>query len=637
MQPVIIGTAGHIDHGKTALVKALTGTNTDRLKEEQERGITIELGYAFLTDNIAFIDVPGHERFIKNMVAGVATVDFALLVVAADDGVMPQTHEHFDILQLLGIEDGVVAITKCDLAEDDWMDLVEEDIKGMVRGSFLEGKPIVRVDSLSGSGVEEMRETLIQLAARKREQASGSIFRLPIDRVFSVKGFGTVVTGSALSGSVAVEDRLELLPKGTSVRVRGMESQGKQVQVATRGMRAALNLSQVSVEDIARGDLLATPSRLRPTFMLDAECRILETSPVPLTQRQRIRLHLGTKEVMARSVILDQEKIEPGQEGLVQFRLEEPTATQRLDRYVIRRYSPQITIGGGRILDANPQKHRKRHEQEVVTSLKQLGEAKIEQLVKRLLVKEQVLNVEDLVTMSGLSAEQVEEVVGELGMEGEVIELEAKGAVYLCHNSVFLEFKEQLTAKLEGFHKKNRLRPGAKRGEILKSIKSDLPEFLAKHFLEVCFASAVIKSPGSDLLAVHGFDVVLTKKEQAALGEMETAIENGLFKPPDLVVLAQDQSLDEKTARTLLQVLVDQGTAVLLDKKLYFHSAVVSQGAIKLKETFATTPELTMSGFRTLVDTSRKYALPLLNYYDSLGYTIRKGDVRVPGPQLDNL
>jgi selenocysteine-specific elongation factor len=635
MQPVIIGTAGHIDHGKTALVKALTGTNTDRLKEEQERGITIELGYAFLTDRIAFIDVPGHERFIKNMVAGVATVDFALLVIAADDGIMPQTREHFDILQLLGIEDGVIAITKCDLADDDWIDLVEEDIKGMVRGSFLHEKPILRVDSLSGLGMAGMHEALIQLAGRKREQAPGAIFRLPIDRVFSVKGFGTVVTGSALSGSVSVDDKLELLPKGLQIRVRGMESQGNHVNLATRGMRAALNLSQVSVEDISRGDLLATPSRLRPTFMLDVECRILETSPVALTQRQRVRLHVGTKEVMARSVILDREKIDPGQEGLVQFRLEEPTATQRLDRYVIRRYSPQITIGGGRILDANPQKHRKQHEQEVVSSLKQLGEAKVEQLIKRLLLKERVISVENLVTMSGLSAEQVDEAVGELGMEGEISELEAKGAVYLFHNTVFLEFKEQLTARLEGFHRKNRLRPGAKRGEILSGIKTDLPDFLTKHFLEVCFASSVIKATGSDLLALDGFDVVLTPKEQSSLREMESAIEKGLFKPPDLGALATAQSLAEKAARTLLQVLVDQGKAVLLDGKLYFHSTVVSVGARKLKEKFETTAELTMSDFRTLVDTSRKYALPLLNYYDSLGYTIRKGDVRVPGPKLE--
>jgi selenocysteine-specific elongation factor len=634
MRPVILGTAGHIDHGKTALVKALTGTDTDRLKEEQERGITIELGYAFLTDRIAIIDVPGHERFIKNMVAGVATVDFALLVIAADDGIMPQTREHFDILRLLGVEDGAIAITKCALAEEEWVDLVVEEVTEMVAGSFLEGRPIMRVDSLEPRGIDELRDVLLELASRVQDKAPGAVFRLPIDRVFTIKGFGTVVTGSALSGAVGVEDKLELLPRGNIVRVRGIESQGKKERAATAGMRVALNIPQVAVDEVDRGDVLATPERLEPTFMLDVECRMLKSSPVALEQRQRVRVHLGTKEVMARAVILESDRIEPGAEGLVQLRLEERTSAQRLDRYVIRRYSPQITIGGGRVLDANPKKHRKRHTEEVVGTLRQLGDAKGEQLVLRLLDKERFSTFDDLVTRTSMPAEQVDDLVGALGIDGQVIELEAKGDRHLCSKQVFDQFEAGLVEALRAFHRKNPLRGGAKRGEILSRWKKELPDFLLRHFVDVALSRLTIRSPGGDLLALHDFSVRLTKKQRAAIEKMEQALAAGKFQPPDLAALASDNLLDEKAARQLAQVMVDEGQAINMEGKIYFHAQVVDEGVGLLRQGFARQPELTMSDFRQLVGTTRKYALPLMNYYDSQGYTMRRGDVRVPGTRL---
>jgi selenocysteine-specific elongation factor len=636
MKPVIVGTAGHIDHGKTALVKALTGTNTDRLKEEQERGITIELGYAFLTDKIAIIDVPGHERFVKNMVAGVATVDFACLVVAADDGIMPQTREHFDILRLLGIEDGIVVITKCALAQDDWIDMVQEDIAAMVAGSFLEGRPVVRVDSLDGRGIEDARAALVEMAGRKKDRAAGAVFRLPIDRVFSIKGFGTVVTGSALSGSVGVEDRLELLPGGEIVRVRGIESQGSMLRAATAGMRVALNIPQVAVDDVERGDVLATPERLRPTFMLDVECRILEGSPVALEQRQRVRLHTGTKEVMARVVILDRDRIEPGEQGLVQLRLEERTAVQRLDRYVIRRYSPQMTIGGGRILDANPAKHRKRHAGEVVTTLAALGDSREEQVVERIVAKEKVISFDDLVTAASLPAERVEDLVGALNIEGRLIELEAKGKRYLCGKELYASFTRELADALAKFHAKNPLRGGVKKGEILARWKKELPDFLLRRFVELATAELVVRSPAGDLLALHDFRIQLSKKQRATLESMEAALRAGRFQPPDIAALAADSLLDEKAARQLAQVLVDEGKAINIEGKIYFLSDIVREGIALLRTAFESAAELTMSDFRQLVDTSRKYSLPLLNYYDSRGITTRTGDTRVAGPRLND-
>jgi selenocysteine-specific elongation factor len=634
MKPVIIGTAGHIDHGKTALVKALTGTNTDRLKEEQERGITIELGYAFLDERIAIIDVPGHERFIKNMVAGVATVDFAMLVVAADDGIMPQTREHFDILRLLGVEDGIVVVTKCGLAEPDWVDLVVEEIREMAGGSFLEGRPILRADSLSGDGIEDVRRALVALADRKKERVPGPVFRLPIDRVFTIKGFGTVVTGSALSGQVNVEDRLELLPRGDLVRVRAVETQGKHVAAASAGMRVALNIPQVAVDDVARGDVLATPDRLKPTFMLDVECRVLEGSPVALEQRQRVRVHLGTKELMARVIILDRDRIQPGEQALVQLRLEERTAAQRLDRYVIRRYSPPVTIGGGRILDANPAKHRQRHLDGVVGALTGLGDASVEKVVARILSKERVVSFDDLVTKSSLSPEQVEGVTAALGIDGGVIEIEAKGARYLAADSAYEAFLGALEADLAEYHAKNPLKVGAKRGEISKRASADLPEFAAKRFLELAIGGLRVRAPSGDLLALYAFEVNLTKRQRAALERMEKALLDGRFQPPDLAALCEECCLDEKQARQLLQMLVDDGRAVGLEGKIYFHARIIAEGVELLRRAFAAHPEMTMSDFRTTVDTSRKYSVPLLNYYDNQGLSTRRGDVRVPGPKL---
>lgn len=634
MQPVIIGTAGHIDHGKTALVKALTGTDTDRLKEERERGITIELGYAFLTDAIAFIDVPGHERFIKNMVAGAATVDFAVLVVAADDGIMPQTREHFDILRLLGVTDGLVAITKCDLADSEWIDLVEEDIRGMVEGTFLEGRPAVRVDSLSGRGIDELTSAITALAGKKRDAAPGSIFRLPIDRVFSVKGFGTVVTGSALSGTVYLDDRLELLPHRRAVRVRGIESHGEAAEQARAGMRVALNLAQIAVDEIARGDVIATPDRLRPTFMLDVELHLLEASPVPLEQRQRIRLHVGTQEVMARAVILDRDHIDPGETGLVQLRLEAMTAVQRLDRFVIRRYSPQTTMGGGRILDANPKKHRKRHEDQILDSLEQLRDDRAGRLILSILKKERFLTFDELVAQSGLDAAIVDDEIGAACVDGRVQELTAKGKRHICSQSLFSAFQENVEDSLREFHDKHPLRPGAKRGEILNPFKGQLPDFLQKHFTDLLLSLSVIKTAGEDIIALETFEIALTKRQRRALEQIETGLQEGGFHPPGPSDLTEVVDLDEKGIRQLLQLLVETGKAVNMDGKIYFHFDTVAKGIELLRETFEKRETLSISEFRELMDTTRKFALPLLNHYDNTGVTVRREDVRVKGPKI---
>ncbi len=634
MRPIIIGTAGHIDHGKTALVEALTGTDTDRLSEEKQRGITIELGYAFLRDGLAVIDVPGHERFVKQMVAGAATVDLALLVVAADDGVMPQTREHLDILGLLGVSAGAAAITKTDLVDEDWLELVEEDLREAIAGSFLEESPIVRVDSLSGRGVEELRGVLEELAAGRGESESGPFFRLPIDRVFTMRGFGTVVTGSVISGSVEVGDRLELLPAGKTVRVRGIESQGREQRSVSSGMRAALNVPQIGVEEAERGDVLATSGRMRPTYMLDAECMLLPSSPVALEQRQRVRLHLGTKEVMARVRLLDRESIAPGEQGLVQLRLEERVAAQRLDRYVIRRYSPQITIGGGRVLDAEPAKHRRRHSESVVGALRRLGDERREGVALRILETARVAGLEELVARSGLAVDLVERQLEEAALRGDVLEVEARGRQYFVERRTCDELVEALVKALKRYHERNPLRAGAKRGEVLGPWKKRLPGFAVARCVEAAVENGRIRAPSGDLLAAAGFEIRLDPKQEQLLAAIERALSEGGFRPPDLAELADAVGLGEDETRQLAQVLVDRDRAINLEGKIYFHLDAVRRGADLLRDELSKSGEITMSGFRQLVGTTRKYALPLLNYYDAQSLTARRGDVRVPGRAL---
>ena len=371
--------------------------------------------------------------------------------------------------------------------------------------------------------------------------------------------------------------------------------------------------------------------------MLDAECRVLESSPVALEQRTRVRVHVGTKEVMARVVVLDAERLDPGAEGLVQLRLEERTAAQRLDRYVIRRYSPQITIGGGRLLDTNPRKHRRRHLPEVVGSLEQLGDDREEQVVLRVLARSGVTTFDGLLAKTSLTAERLEDVLGVLGVDGELIELEARGERHLCSKQLFADFAERLAATLEAYHRKNPLRAGAKRGEALFQFKKEIPDFVLRHFVELAISDRRIDAPGGDLLALYGFEVRLTKKQRAALERIERALEEGGFQPPDLTTLAEDNRLDERAARQLVQVLVDRDAAVNVEGKIYFHASVVERGVRLLADELEQRGEMTMSELRQVLGTTRKYSLPLINLYDNVGATTRRGDVRVAGPRLDDL
>ena len=375
MKQIILGTAGHIDHGKTSLVKAMTGIDTDRLKEEKERGITIELGFAYMDlpngQRLGIIDVPGHERFIKNMVAGASTIDLVALIIAADEGVMPQTREHLDICTLLGIKKGLVALTKIDLVEEDWLDLVQEDIKEFLKGTFLEGAPILPVSSVTGQGISELTAVLERLSGEVEERSSAGIFRLPVDRVFTMRGFGTVITGTTMSGSLSVGEQVYIYPQEIQAKVRGIQVHNQDTEQVRAGLRTAINLQGIEKATVNRGDVVASPLSLYPTRLLDIQVRLLKSIPRPLKNRSQIRFHSGTNEILGRVILLESEEIKPGESQFCQIRFGEPVALLPGDLAVIRSYSPVQTIGGAEVLNVKPGKH-KRFNPEVIHQLQVL-------------------------------------------------------------------------------------------------------------------------------------------------------------------------------------------------------------------------------------------------------------------------
>src|ERR671924_2225226 len=425
MKQVVMGTAGHIDHGKTQLIKALTGVDTDRLKEEKERGITIDLGFAHFTchdgTEVGVIDVPGHERFVRNMLAGVGGIDLVLLVVAADEGVMPQTREHLAICQLLRVKDGLVALTKADLVDEDWIELVSEDTREFLKGTFLEGKPIVPVAAKTGQGVDELKHALQALVARVPPKHLEGKFRLPVDRVFTIRGFGTVVTGTLFSGMIRVEDRVEIYPKGIGAKVRGLQVHNASVSEAVAGQRTAINLQGIDKVELERGDVLGHPGEFAPTFMLDAMLQHLSDAPRPLRHRARVRLHLGTSEIMGRVILLDRDILAPGEEAYVQIRLEEPAIALPRDRFVIRSYSPVQTIGGGMLLDAQAAKHR-RGDASLAAHFRLLAEGSPEEIFAHHLKQAtyQGLRLADFLPRTELSAPRLRQIAATLQQAGRI-------------------------------------------------------------------------------------------------------------------------------------------------------------------------------------------------------------------------
>ena len=630
MKHVIIGTAGHVDHGKTLLVKALTGIDTDRLVEEKKRGITIELGFAHLDfddgTQAGIVDVPGHEKFIKNMLAGAGGIDLAMLVVAADEGFMPQTVEHLGILSLLGIQDGLVVITKCDMADPEWVEMVKEDVRTHVEGTFLEGKPVFTVSAYTGQGIPELRQALKELVQKAAEKNMRTPFRLPIDRVFSVDGFGTVVTGTLIEGSVSNGDMAEILPGGVQARVRNLQVHDRDVETAYAGQRVAINLAGVKKADLGRGDVIARPGSVRTSLMLDARLQNLKNSQRTILSGSQVHLYHGSAVRLCKVVLLDRDALQPGESCYAQLRLTEEIAAKRGDRFVIRFYSPLETIGGGVVLDDLPRRH-KRGDQAVLEALaiRESG-SEDDQLVQ--LVAEHghsLPTLEKLAAPQNLDREELGRSLEELTSAGKV--LQPLPGRYLAA-SVFDAIWDSCRGLLEQYHRQNPLHAGMKVAELRQKLLKNTDQAVADAILAALAREGKIKAV-ADRYALADFAVHLTKRQSAIREKLlQTYRKAGLEVPGLDEVIASFPPAEQGDCRQVVESLVSGGGLVMLTPQLCLHSQVYAQVCDKTRDFMAEHQELTLAEFRDLLGTSRKYALAVLEYYDKNKILKKDGDVR---------
>lgn len=630
MKHAIIGTAGHVDHGKTVLVKALTGMDTDRLAEEKRRGITIDLGFAHLDwpDGVCagIVDVPGHEKFIKNMLAGAGGIDLAMLVIAADEGVMPQTREHLDILSLLGVRDGVVVLAKSDLADARQQELARGQIAELVRGTFLEGRPVLAVSAVTGDGIPELKEALHRLVLDTRERSTLVPFRLPIDRVFSAAGFGTVITGTLIEGVVRTGDEVELMPSGLTGRIRGIQVHGQSTASACAGQRAALNLTGLKKEDIRRGDTAARPGALRPSRMLDVRLRCLADAGRTILSGSRVHLYHGTSVRLAKAVLLDRDALSPGESCLAQLRMEEPIAARQGDRFVIRFYSPVETIGGGVVLDSCPPRHR-RQDPAVLSALAVREDGS---LSRRLLQAASEAGTSlptagQLAEQAGLEPSALPGALEDLLSSGRLAEvLPGRYAAAPALDTLLLRCRDLLSA----YHSRHPLHAGMPAAELRQKLfRSGNPA--AADALLGLLSSKGLLNRTAGRYALPEFSVRLTKRQAALRDTLLCRFRQGGMEPEAMEdVLASLPLRDQPEARQVLESLLTGGELVRLSPELCWSREIWQAALEVLRAQCADGRTVTLAALRDALGTTRKYALLFLEACDRRHITVREGDVR---------
>lgn len=619
---VIIGTAGHIDHGKTTLIKALSGIETDTTLEEKERGMSINLGFAYFDlpsgKRCGVVDVPGHEKFIKNMLAGVSGINLVLLLVDSREGIMPQTKEHIDILTLLGIENYIIVMTKIDLVEEEYRELVKEDIREFTKGSALENAPIIEVDSISRKGIDVLLDTIDKKTNDIEAKNIEKNARLNVDRSFQVKGFGTVVTGTLTEGSISVGDELVIYPKEVKAKVRNIQVHSQDVDKAYAGQRTAINLSNIKFDDVKRGDTLATAGSLVKTYMLDSEIKLINDDRANLELWDRVRIYVGTVEVMARVVPLGTESIKPGENGFVQLRLEEEIAVKNYDKFIIRTYSPMVTIGGGVILDASPKKHS-RFNEEILEKLKVQLEGNSRDLIKNYLLSHTnyIVSKNDIIKDLQLPEGEAVTELGELVTSGDIFETK----LGYIHKKKYDEVLEKLKKLLLDYHKRYKLKVGIPKVEIISKFKLSQKEVL--ELIELFIKNNEVRLEGN-LVAEKDFVVNYDKKQLAEKARIEKELLNGGFTPPTIKELTNGV----KASVELLDSLVDN-TIIRLDADLVLHRDVLTKAIEKVNEHFENAEKMTLAEFRDITGSSRKYSMAILEYIDKLGITRRVENYRV--------
>jgi selenocysteine-specific elongation factor len=630
MKQIILGTAGHIDHGKTSLVKAMTGIDTDRLKEEKERGITIELGFAHLDlpngQRLGIIDVPGHERFIKNMVAGASTIDLVALIIAADEGVMPQTREHLDICSLLGIKKGVVVLTKIDMVEPDWLDLVQEDIREFLKGTFLEEAPMVPVSSTTGQGIPDLFKVLEKLSAEVEERSSAGIFRLPVDRVFTMHGFGTVITGTAISGNLAVGDQVSIYPQEIQAKVRGIQVHNQDTEEIRAGLRTAINLQGIEKATVNRGDVVASAQGLQPTLLLDLRVHLLPSLAKPVKHRSQVRFHSGTNEILGRLLLLEGEEIKPGESHFCQIRLDEPVAILPGDLAVLRSYSPVQTIGGALVLSVIPTRH-KRFNPEVLEHLKILEKGTEPEKVglQVLLAGPRGMARAHLGRILPLPAKKLDDIIRDLLNQKVLIQWDKENKGFI-HQQELFKLNKAIEEDLAAYHKSNPLKPGL----IKEELKSRLPQIHESklfNFLLHQLAEQGILVQEKELVRLSRHKVQLKEDQQAVQDSLEKVYLKSGLQPPYFKELLEQ--FPKGQPRQVLELMVKEGKLIKVKEDLYFHRQAIEGIKQKLVQWLRKNGEINTADFKDLTQTSRKYTIPLLEYFDATQVTIRVEDKRI--------
>lgn len=629
MKHVIIGTAGHIDHGKTTLIRALTGRNTDRWEEEQKRGITIDLGFTWFDlpsgDRAGIIDVPGHEKFINNMVAGVVGMDLVMLVIAADEGVMPQTREHMDILGLLGIQKSIIVLNKCDLVDEEWLELVEEEVREELEGTFLEHAPVMKVSAATGQGLDALVQEIDHMMQDEVEEKDiTTIPRLPVDRVFSLSGFGTIITGTLLSGTITKEDTLEIYPIGKTSKIRSIQVHGEDQECCYAGQRVAINLSNVKKRELSRGCVLAPPNSMKNTDLLDVKVNILKSSMRVLTNHTRLHLFTGTSEILCRAVLLDKEEIGPGESGYVQLRLEEEIALRRGDKFVIRFYSPMETIGGGVVLEPNPVIHR-RFQEPVIEDLKRKESGSSIDVIELRIREhgEELLTQAEVARLTAMSPEEVAEDVQTLKESGVILAFATRKDLYLWHVGSEKLMRQKILEALKQYEEKYPYRYGMKKAEVQVTYLKKMKPVVFDHYVEYLEQEGALKRI-EEYLCTAEYEV----RKDAVYDRVSAKILDTVRKAGYDFVRYSDIAFGEKdkaVADDILNILLEEKRIVKVSDDLYTLTEYMEKAKTMIQEEFKKREIITTAEVRDLFQTSRKSAKPIIEYMDSIKVTKRVG------------
>jgi selenocysteine-specific elongation factor len=631
MKTIILGTSGHIDHGKTALVKALTGVDTDRLKEEKARGITIELGFASLKiDNdiqVGIVDVPGHERFVRHMVAGASGMDIVCMIIAADEGVMPQTREHLDICNLLNVKKGMIVVTKMDLVDEEFLELVIDDISDCVKDTFLEKTPIIPCSSKTKQGIDDVLACISDLCRNIQSKNSANLFRLPIDRVFSMKGFGAVVTGTQLSGQVSVGEAVMIYPSKKMAKVRGLQNHQHKVQTSYSGMRCAMNLQGIDRGQINRGDILSHPNCLQPTFMIDVHFQYLAVNDRPLEFRSKVRFHTGTTEIPAHIILLDCDHLMPGEETFAQIRFDTPICIMRGDHFVLRRYSPVQTIGGGVIIHPLAPK-RKRFKNEIIQDMKRLGMADDLTCLSIHIQKSGFsgITINRLKQCSALADTVIDQHINNLIEKQQIFLLDASPARYV-HHKTHDHWKNIICEKVAQYHKNRPHRTGMPRQELKSRLPDALPQALFQQLIDDLIASRQIETH-QEIVCMPNHRPALSSEMEQLKNKVYKIIQKNQLSPPLLKELAQTCQTETDNMETLIAFLENEGKIIRITQDMAVCKHVMKNFTDRLIGYLKTNEKMTPKDCKNLSNVTRKYAIPLMEYCDRKKITIRIGDVR---------